>query len=263
MATAINLYCIGNMEKAVVLSATPTEATGFPKENLITFNPDLYCKPTSTANQAYVIDFGTAQLVDRWAVLVHNYTTNFITGSASIRVSYSSDNITYTTWETKLIFSTARLQLSSTSLTPQTYRYWKIELLSMSAIMEISGIFLARIYTLRANQYPEKDQTVYYNRTARAAGGRMFVTGITRTAVRLFPRTWLFPSTTDMQPLIDAHANCRGSLFPLVYQETTGIDTTLVRFAEDELKQNKIAHQIYNPTVEFEELPHIYPGEAL
>jgi hypothetical protein len=252
------------MEKAVVLSAT-SEAAGFPKENLLVGNPDLYWKPTSTATQVIIIDFGAAQRIDIPAAWIHNYTTNHVAGF--VRTSYSSDNSTYTVWATDSMASYwtqgAPLYIGSTGLTAQTYRYWKVEFLSFTIVPEVSCIFLARKYALRANQYPEKDETIYYNHAQKAGGGRKFVTGITRNAVSILPRTWLFPSTTDMQPLIDAHVNSRGSLFPMVLRETSGIGSKLVRFSDDDLKQNKIAHQIYNPTVEFEELPHIYPGEAL
>lgn len=55
MSSSISIQTMQAMIKAVVDSAT-SEATGYPKEQLVDNNPDTYWKPTSTANQDIEID---------------------------------------------------------------------------------------------------------------------------------------------------------------------------------------------------------------
>ena len=64
--------------------------------------------------------------------------------------------------------------------------------------------------------------------------------------------------------LRDAFNDCRGSRYPLLWNESTGdiANAKLVRFTHDELSQNQIEYQIFQPTVELEELPYIDDGDT-
>lgn len=267
MASAIDLYTIGNMEKGSVYSAT-SEAAGYPKERLMDWNPDVFWKPTSTADQTIVIDLGAAQLVDRYFLWIHNYTTNHTSGSSAVRVSYSSSvGSGYTVWETRLFANGFGLGTpifgGSSGLTAQTYRYWKIEFINMATTVEVSGIFLCRKFTLISDELPEHDQDIFANRKVEGAGGRMFVAGINRNPYLIIPRTFYMTQTSHQTALKDAWYNCRGSLFPLILLETDGQGTKLVRFIDEGIDWNKGGHQMWRPTINFQEFPHIYPGEAL
>lgn len=267
MASATDLYSIGIMEKGSVYSAT-SEASGYPKERLLDWNPDVYWKPTSTADQTIVIDLGSAQQVQRFFLWIHNYTTNHTSGSSAVRVSYSSSvGSGYTVWETRLFSAGFGLGTpifaGSSSLTAQTYRYWKIEFINMATTIEVSGIFLCKKHSLIADEWPENDAIVYANRQVSGPGGRLFVSGVNRNAFREFSRTFYMTQTSHWTAFSDAWDACRGTLFPMVMIETDGIGTKYCRFVDQGVDWNKFGHQLYRPTVRFREIPHIYPGEAL
>jgi hypothetical protein len=268
MASATDLLTLGSLEKASVYSAT-SEAAGYPKERLLDWNPDVFWKPTSTADQTIVLDLGAAQQVDRLAIWCHNYTTSHIGGGGQqIRVSYSASvGSGYTTWMTNILAQYMNgsfpIVLFQNGLTAQTYRYWKIEFLNMTTTIEVSGIFLCRKYTLIANQWPERDKIVYANRKVEGPGGRLFVGGINRNSYRIIQRTFYMTQTSHFTALQDAWDNSRGCLLPLILSETDGIGNKFVRFTDDALDQNKTGHQLWSPTIDFRQIPHIYPGEAL
>ena len=89
MPASADLYTLGLMYKAKVTSAT-SAATGFPKENIVDYNPDTYWKPTSTANQTINIDLGSTQTIDQFALFIHNYET--FGGTNTVLAKYDSND---------------------------------------------------------------------------------------------------------------------------------------------------------------------------
>jgi hypothetical protein len=256
------------MVKASITAIT-SEETGYPKENMMDWNPDTHWRPSSTSNQTIDIDLGSAQQVDQFAVWIHNYNTDYDFGTHGIQL-YSDDNddgnyTAITAMISELWDPTVGtpIYFPAASPTPTTKRYWRLAIVNCgSNIAQISGIFLLRKRTLTAAaNLPLRDTGQFFNRTMRAAGGRRFVAGLNSGEGGTLPRTFVL-SQTDWEALEDAHQDCRGSLRPFIYTEDSV--NYYVRFTEDldKLDQNMIHYQLYQPTITLEKIPYIQDGET-
>lgn len=262
VSTQINFYTFSNMESAQITAIT-SEETGYPKENLLDNNPDTYWKPTSISTQTIDFDLGAARSVDAVCGFLRNYS---LAGSYSATKWYSDNGSTWTqdtgncVWG-NMIWGPLRM----TDLSVQSsHRYWRLVFsISAAQVPEFAGIWFARKYTLSiANQWPEPDEIVYENYSVAGIGGRRYVYGINKNSYEKIVRKYLIPNATQFGYLQSAFTDSYGDRFPLIINEgTLYSDARLVRFAKSTLNKNEIAYQVYNPTVEFYELPYIAYGD--
>lgn len=250
------------MSAAIVDSIT-SEATGFPKEQLLDNNPDTYWKPTGTGQQDIVIDLGSALQVDAFVAFVKDYTT--MTGAYMYRYR-SSDNVNWTniggSWAIGDL-TAGPLRFNDLG-SPLTYRYWKFEILAQSEAIQLAGLWLCRKYTVAVgNEWPEQDREIYHNRIIEGEGGRDFVIGINRGRSMIIPRSYKISGATQFGYLRSAWRDSAGQLRPVIIQEgDTYDDGYLARFAEDEFVKNERAYLYYEPIVRFNTMPYIDAGQS-
>lgn len=247
------------MSDAFILSAT-SEATGFPKENLIDWNPDTYWKPTAVGTNSFIIDLASAQLVYGWAVWLHNANVNVNPGPGDqqIKVYHSPDNSTYTLWDTISLdyYATQAFPLVfGNTLSSISRRYWKFEVLAPDLVLEISTPFLFKKYSItQGNQAPEQNVQGYAVHKVESPSGRVY-TNLQRLNKReKLSRTFLFASAGDWEslPLVSAFNDCKGDWRPLILVEDADFSAAkLVRFAQSEIPKTVETYQVYKPTVNF------------
>lgn len=262
-----NFDVLSPIEKVVVIDTQPTEATGHPIEDSLDYNLDTYWKPTSSADQTIVLDLQTAQTINGLALWIHNYDTDHSNSTAAdVVLSYSNDDISYTPWKTKAFLNLVGTPIwyQSIGQADESHRYWQIEFKMMNTVVEISQFFLHQRYVVTTNSgWPEDNETVFFNRSSKGPGGRKQVSGVNGNFSTKFERTFLISGDTDKDALVNAFKGSFGSRFPFVLME--GVDQTLAkvcRFTHDELAENEIDYQLYNPSITFETIPYIEDGQV-
>ncbi len=260
MSSSVSLYTLGNQAQAVCDSVT-SETAGFPKENVMDFNPDTYWKATGVTDQIFDFDFQAAVTVDTMIILVHNYSLNH--SSDTWEVWSSADDAAYTSKGTGTFVGNQTTQLLFNDITQDTKRYWRLSADALAGAFEFSGVFWAQKHTIsQGNEWPEPDLETYHNRGGLTAGGRSFVTAINKNKTETFQRTYQL-NQADMTTLQNAFNDSKGSLFPLIIQEGSAMsDARFVRFVDNSLNQNQIDYQLYRPTVTFVTQPFISDGET-
>jgi hypothetical protein len=262
------------MKDAFALSAT-SEATGFPKENLVDWNPDTYWKPTAVGTVSFKIDLTTVKTVKGWAVWIHNVDVALQPGPGTqqIKVYYSSNDSTYTLWDTLTLPDiytqsfTQNIMFGTLGLTQQSYRYWKFEIIAPDQIVEISIPFLWTNYAItQGNQTPQSDQQTYLTRKTESASGRVY-TQLIRTLKReVLNRQYLFVTggAWETLPLVLAWNDCRGDWRPLILvEDATPANAKLVRFASPQIERREVVYQVYSAGVSFATEPAIAPGATI
>ena len=258
--SSVSFYTLGNMRQAVCDSVT-SEAAGFPKDNVMDFNPDTYWKTPSTAEQLFDFDFQAAVIIDACVILVHNYSKNH--PSDLWEIWSSPDDTVYTSKGSGTFVGNATTQPLILEVTQDTKRYWRLSADAFNDAFEFSGVLWTRKYTIaQAAQWPERDIDRYHNRVVMAPGGREYVQSINLKKQEIFTRKYRL-NEADMNTLRSVFNNCKGRMFPLVLQEgSADADARLVRFASDSLNENQLDFELYEPTVQFVEIPFIEEGES-
>ena len=258
MASAVSLYTLGPMFRAVCLSAT-SEAVGFPKENLMDFNPDTYWKATSAALQQIVIDLGSAKNITALVVWVNNYSGNQTT--TTYELFSSPDNAVYTSRGTGNFGELASQPIIIKDISVQTFRYWRFDFDASATAGQISGIWWCQKFTIsQGNEWPENDLQIYHNRSFMSYGGRSIVQAINSNKVEQFGRTYQLDDA-KMTVLKNAFIDSAGTRLPVILQEgAANADARLVRFGEDSLDENQFEYQLYRPTIRFITMPYIADG---
>lgn len=267
MSSSVSLYTLGNMERAKITAVT-NAAAGFPKENMVDYNPDSYWKQSGDAEHEIDINLGEAKTPDAIVLLVHDYLSSFLGTTFDLHSDDNDDGL-YTATTSERLYSgklATTIQLFVIGFTGADKQYWRLKINlggGSTTAPELSGLFLTRKYTIsQGNEWPEPDLETYHNRGGFTAGGRSFVSAINRNKTETFQRTYQLDQT-DMTALQNAFNDSRGSLFPLILQEgTTDVDARFVRFADNSLNRNQIDYQLYRPTVTFVTQPFISDGEA-
>lgn len=263
-ASKTAFYTFGAMRGASVYSVT-SAATGYPKEHLIDFDPDTFWKPASTDDQTIIIDLGSAQSFDGLLLWIHNNLTDHKNGNnAIIKISHAtSAGGAYTQWGTNEIFVNDYLTPSPVYIWPQSptpisKQFWKIELTVMGTTIELSHIGLFRKYTVdQAPQWPDRDYPIFPTRIAQVPSGRFLVSPISSRSHKIISRAYLFPTSTEWTDLLNAYNDCRGSQIPFVYVDSDADSTArMARFVDAGLLPNEVDYQLYNPTVNFVEVPY-------
>ena len=258
MAQTSSLYCIGaNMSDAFVLSAT-SEATGFPKENLIDWDPDTYWKPSAVGTNSFVIDLGSAKTIQGWSLWLHNAHVNLNASLTQvIEVYHSTDAVTWTLWDTVDLNNTVGQPIffGSISTSATSRRYWKFTIYAPALIVEVSMVFLYTKYSItQGNQAPEQNVQGYAVHKVESPSGLVY-TNLQRLNKReKLSRTFLFASAGDWEalPLVTAFNDCKGDWRPLILVEDADFSAAkLVRFAQSEIPKTVESFQVYRPTVNF------------
>ena len=262
MASSVSLYTLGNMSNATCIFAgdtggTPESGAGFPKENIMDFNPDTYYKVQSAALREIKIDLATSKTVNACIIWIKNYLLN--TSGDLYEIFSSPDDSVYTSRGTGNLADITPITIEE--ITQQTDRYWRLRVDAAVDPYWISGIWLCRKWTIsQGNEWPEQDTEVWHNRSFQTYGGRSFVQAINQNKVDSFSRTYQL-NESQMNILKSAFTDCGGSRFPLVLQEgSTNFTAQYCRFAQDELNENQIDYQLYRPTVNFLTVPYIADG---
>jgi len=265
---SIKLYTIDNiMNNAVVDSAT-SQATGFPKENLIDNNLDTYWKPTSEANQTIDIDLQIAKIVDYAYVFVQNYTLHTV--SSVFLLQYSDDAFSNNSNGMVAAQGMGNMLLSphrtyEISETATAHRYWRITIASFAGtVPNISAIWLCKEYDVgQTAEYPYKDSDIFASKKIKTGGDRIFTTVQNKKSSKSLPRQFLISGTTNKDALRNAHQDCKGDAVPVVVQEGTTYDDIVVcKFKDDKFSKNEKAYQLYNPKITLNELPYIDSGDS-
>lgn len=246
------------MNKAIALSAT-SEATGFPKENLMDFNPDTYWKATSAALQQIVIDLGAAKSVTGIVIWINNYSGNQTTTTYDILSS--PDNAIYTSRGTGNFGELSSQPIIIKDISVQTFRYWRFDFDASVTAGQISGIWYCQKFTIaQGNEWPENDLQIYHNRSFMSYGGRSIVQATNQNKVEQFARTYQLDEA-KMTVLKNGFIDSAGTRLPVILQEgAANGDARLVRFGEDSLDENQFEYQLYRPTVRFIGMPYIPDG---
>ena len=262
MASTCTLYTMGHMVGADIDAAT-SEATGYPKENVVDNNPDTYWKATSTASQTLDFDLQEAKQVDGFMIFLRNYAS--VTDAEYVGIAYSDNGSDWTT------ISSAGLNVFDKTIPVLTsiydcgsHRYYRLACGVITTILEISMVaFLTTRAITIGNQWPEDDTDVFFNREFKSSDGRNLVAGVNSRSFKEFSRKYLISGDTNWTALRNAHQDSRGSLLPLVLNEGTLLaDAKLVRFVDPKLSKNQRDYQYYNPTVRFKEIPYYPDGES-
>ena len=264
MASSAILYTFGYMMNAIV-HASNGDASGFPKENVLDYNPDTIWRG-SAVPPVIDIDLGTARSVQYLYAFYKNYAEVPGPDLSIFRIYYSDNGSSWTLAEDFLNeFDQAphRLFDIGSSL---SHRYWRIQFpdLTGGPNIDIAIIACLKKWTVAVgNSYPENDTTIYHNEIYQAGGGRQYARAINTLPQIIIPRTYKFVTEANMTALQGAFDDSRGSMLPLLLQEgTTNSDIRLVRFSSDQLAKNEIDYQIYNPSIVFNQIPYIDSGHS-
>lgn len=267
MPASIDFYTNGNMEKAYCSSATDA-ATGFPKENMMDFNPDTCWKGNVSATQILRFDLGSAKPVDSLVIFLKDYLTDYhVTKTIDIQLNASTNGTDWTTPNGELIFTAEDMENDGVQpifirelASQKTYRYWQITLTNITAQPQFACVFFCQKNTLdKGNQWPELDPDGFMNNHINASDGRVHSRIMTRKKIRVRNRTYLLTDDTDWNILKDAHDDSLGRFLPLIMVE--GTEKIMMKFSHDELSPNQIAYKIRQPSIEMIEVPYIEDGE--
>jgi len=269
MAADISLYTIAQMEASIVSSIT-SEASGYPKENLLDNNLDTYWKPTSTANQ--LINLDLASILGVYALLIFLKNYDAITAGCGVYI-YGSNNLA--DWyqidingdgsQTVIGGKTlGPLRIIDYPSPPISYRYWRILLNAQNVVAQIAGIWYCTKYSLgQGNQWPENDLDRFYNLFLPNQSGRDHFISINKKRNLLSPRSYIFDGTTAFDKLRTAFNNSRGRLWPLIIQEGDSYDDArVVRFSSDEFGHAEYQSDLYRSEITFTDIPYIEPGDT-
>jgi len=265
MADSTTLYTTGPMRKAIFHFDPTSEATGFPKENMVDNNLDTVWKATSTSSQVFELDCGSTVSADAIILFIKNYDT---ISSGTYAIEGSANGSTYTGIDASIALTDTLGPMRITDFTSgaQSYRYWKVSIVVPSHVVELAACWIAQKHTLSVgNQIPENDSDRFINRSMQAAGGRQFVKGSSQESIRILPRTYMLVdgTTWTSTELYLAHQDSRGTRHPVIVQEgSVQTDALVCRFMSDELSKKQIDFNTYNPSVGFIEIPYIRAGES-
>jgi hypothetical protein len=253
------------MEDAVVDSAT-SEATGFPKENIIDNNPDQWWKPTSAATQTIDIDLQEAKTVDYIVLFVHNYKS--LATSVTIMAKYSSDDSTYNNAFSSPVSIHSQvkgpIRLKEITETSDPYRYWRFEITIGSTVPEISLLACCQEFDIgQFNEWPENDLDNPHILTIPGGSGYKHHIRKRRNSSKIFIREFLISGNTNYNALRDAWIDSGNGTMPLVYQPGDSyFDAYLVQFDGSPFPKNESNHLIYKPKIVLEQLPFLDDGDS-
>lgn len=203
--------------------------------------------------------------VDGFAIFIRNYQTHFGT-SAGLKVEWSDDASTWIEFADKLIESEmnnslgdpVRIYIAGSS---QARRYWRFTFHDMNEVIQVGQLFLVKTRAVAiGNVWPEKDTDKFLNKYTARRGAVPFTIQGNRRPVRNIPRQWRFITQTPMDAVVAALNDSFGSVRPVIFNE--GTDFRVVKFLQDDVAPNQVAHQHFSPRIILQELPYIEAGKV-
>jgi hypothetical protein len=147
--TKTEFYCDGGLIELADIDSATSEATGYPKEHLLDGSLITSWKPTTTADQSIIIDLNYVPGLTSYLVgfFMRNYTTD--PGAGRFRLDLSANGTDWTEANDYLIsiLATANTPVHYHIFTAPLTRYMKLSFTGMSAIIEISHLFIANYFT--------------------------------------------------------------------------------------------------------------------
>jgi len=267
MAATVKAITTGNMAAATVLSVT-SEATGYPKENVLDNNPDTYWKSTDgSVNQYFDFDLGSAKTVDTVVLWVHNYED--LTSSRVVRLYYSDDEVTYTfeSGSPELPDSAGPLRIRTLG-TARTHRYWRIiidgDASSLAEVPEISGVWFGTLWQPTVgSRYPESDAVMAGNGVAISNAGRQFGMAYRSCLQHLYTRSFRVTTDADLAEVQGMFTDSLGRLRPVfLWESSTQTDAHMCYLQTDEMNITEIGPDIHDTVLQFLSVPYIGPGDS-
>lgn len=263
MSSTVKFYTVGgNLEHMIIHSVTSADSD-YPKERMLDQNPDTAWIPTSTAAQDIIIDAGQSITVDAYVLWVQNYKSSFGVKTFDI---YYSDVGTSGPWtdtnDPHLVNDNETPLRIQELVTSYTKRYWKISIESLSTIIQISGLWLTRLYELdQGRAYPDEDTLKYHDSFHVTNSGRIYSRAINRNPIRILPRTYKINDSSKIDTIQNIFNDSMGRNYPIILQEGTYQDEArLVCLTVDQLQQSKVDYELWNVALQFQEVPFIDDG---
>ena len=268
------LYTSG-LSKAVINTAVTSEATGYPIENVLDFNPNTYWKPTSTANQTLDFDLGSALEVDNIVLILKNYETDFVDAGANLYFeSDDNDNGSYSavtqansisSWQAAIPQSkNVYFQANILSFTSVTKRFWRIRFVGMVEVVEVACIYFCSARTIAQSHEMSRQQGVKFNSISQSGAAGIEYVKVKNTVpietYNLLYRVSDIGSDTDYTSVINAYKDCQGRVYPLVM---ISADLQIIgnyRFTSETANVLVRDFKLYDVTLGLEEVP--YPSSG-
>lgn len=253
------------MRQAEVHSVTSENGANLI-ENMLDHSLDSYWQPTTTGDQAIIIDLQSAKTVDSVVLWVHNYETDHgPTSSPFIEVDHSDDGSSWgTTWVVITWASIIANYMDAglvvlASAGSVTKRYFRIRLLNMATTIELSFFAVAQKYQLgRDPDYPHRPQKTYNNTVRRLPSGRLSVargTGLPFEDWSAVFSAFLAADLTMLEAIFDQSLGCGA---PIAYQ-TDANSHKLVWLVNDFVPE-ELAYQVWRVTMEFSDVRYTADG---
>lgn len=264
--------------RSMAVTAVTSEATGFPIENALDYNPNTYWKPTSTASQTIDIDLGSAQLVDGVNFIIRNYDADLSGGSAEINIyTDDNDNGAYSAVTSVLNYGTEALRDFAgepvyptanlgglDSFTSSTKRYWRITITGMTGIIEIACILFCNQHLMtQIHEATRNIERIY--RTSEYEGGSGIVYSKPENSVgsKSIDFKYLLSGSagmTDLAKLRAVYEYSLGRAYPVIF--TDGTDFYYGKLKDKNLKEPYQYYQFLMAELSVIEIPHFGSGAA-
>ena len=253
-------------EYAYIYSAT-SEATGTAKENLLDQNLDTIWTPTTTDTQYIIIDLGSARPLSAIGLWIANYLTDFSATHVSVEGKVDSN-----------FASGATLILDSVSLThllnplwfydfaeTNTFRYFRITLASLPAVIDLAHIFLLNKHALTYsyNKDASSKNKRYSNNRVTLNGNKQYISTADKSYVYVLHRTYDAIGTTFMTMMQTIFDNSFGGRQLIILQEGDAVSDALVcRIMHDEPQVTIMDYNYEQHVLDMESLAYIKDGEV-
>jgi len=270
MTSTVKFYTAGgNLELMTIYSVT-SAADGYPKERLLDQNPDTAWKPTSEDAQDIIIDAGRAIPVNAYVLWVQNYKRDFSTSAEpdpEFELYYSAIGVggswtnTNKPHDINDYYTPIRLKELDGL---ETKQYWKIAIPALNEVIQLSGLWLCRLFELeQGSTYPDESTFQYHNSFRVTPGGRIFTRAINRNPIRILSRTYNINTIAKQALIQNMFGHTLGRRYPLFLQEGTLQGTVgFVYLMADRLNQAKVDYQLWNISLPFQEVPYVDDGDT-
>ncbi len=243
-------------------------STGHEAKFVLDNDPDTYYEPDSTSDTAIYIDLGTAVSVDAMVFWLHNYNALY-KDNRSWRVSYSSDDSTYTTlqeWDFETYRPTYTPVVVDKFNVAITARYWRLELFNFdelsslpdTLVPQIGGVWLCNDYSLQQPEiYGTKQTRSYTNTSSIMRSGERRSSSTTAGHYLRIERKFTFTAAVNQwDNLYAAYCAVWGSCRPVFLQAMYDSDIYYGMTFETALDKNTQEEGTYTPSVVLQELGH-------
>lgn len=279
MSLTLDLFTLEPVARALyfnvadVLGADGPDAD-YPGRLANDFNPRTWTVGEGGGSTAWMVGLDTqiasgAQTVDSVIVGFQNI-TELTPGTFQWKLYYSNDGVSWSFWVAfaQITASTGPIIALPFSALPGDWslaankRYYGILITGEGgAPARLSMFAPARRYTInRTHQLPDGKSQEFYTEVDKISGGQEYFQATRGRATTVLRRRYLLSSQSDIDALTNAHAGCLGRARPLAITDSEA--TRLVRFGGDTLSLNNRKATLWEPTVEFVEVPQIAPGDV-